>query len=135
MKHKAPKIDGVRPVRVRTHATGVRVLLRLGILVISLGGLVLGCGSDDPSGPCAACQPDQVCVQLNDSSTQCKSPVPTLGCRTVSAECRATITAAKSCSPASSACAAELCPSPYACMYSIPCGNESPSAQVYCYGP
>jgi anaerobic magnesium-protoporphyrin IX monomethyl ester cyclase len=24
---------------------------------------------------------------------------------------------------------------PYMCMYSIPCGNESPRAQLYCYGP
>ena len=35
----------------------------------------------------------------------------------------------------STACADELCPSPYRCTNNAPCGNESPSAQLYCYGP
>ena len=145
MKNKSRRIDGVRSTRGRNHATGVMVSLHLGIMVLCLAALVPACGDSSDfgqidggkqvTGPCAACQPDQICVQLDDSSTQCKSPNPTLGCQTVSAECRAAITAAKSCSGASSACAAELCPSPYGCMYSIPCGNESPSAQLYCYGP
>ena len=91
-------------------------------------------GIDAVNDPCSVCQPDQLCVQINDGSTMCRSKVPAITCRTVSSACRAMITTAKSCSGASSACAQELCPSPFVCLYNSPCGNETPSADLYCYG-
>jgi hypothetical protein len=92
-------------------------------------------GIDAVNDPCSVCQPDQLCVQINDSSTLCRSKVPVITCRSVSSTCRAMITLAKSCSGASSACAHELCADPFVCLYNSPCGNETPSADLYCYGP
>jgi len=143
MRSKPQGIENSQSSQRRNHATDAMVSSCLAIMVIGFAGLLVGCASDDSgdtgdtgsTDPCAACQPDQLCVQLNDSSTMCKSPVAAIVCRTVSAECRATITTAKSCSGTSSACADELCPSPYRCTNNAPCGNESPKAQLYCYGP
>src|SRR5690242_19854672 len=76
----------------------------------------------DAAAACPTCAAGEVCVQLNDSSTQCRSPTPTLVCRKVSAACAAMVDATKkSCLAASAACEAELCPSPYQCKNSPPC--------------
>jgi hypothetical protein len=92
--------------------------------------------SDGTAAGCPTCAAGELCVQLNDSSIQCHSPTPTLVCRKVSAACAAAVDAArKSCPEASAACQAELCPAPYQCKITTPCGNESPAATVHCYGP
>jgi len=125
-----------RSLREHNPAIGVAVLHCLGIIVVGLAALFSGCDDGNAAAdPCAVCQPDQLCVQINDSSSLCKSPTPTIVCRSVSTECRDMITAEKSCKTASSACAAELCLTPYQCTNNSPCGNETPKAQLYCYGP
>jgi hypothetical protein len=136
MSKKLKNLVVRRPLRGHKRAIAVAVSRCLGIIVIGLSALLAGCDDEKaPADPCAVCQSDQLCVQINDSSTLCKSSTPTIVCRTVSSECRATITAEKSCKTASSTCAAELCMSPYQCHDSIPCGNETPTAQLHCYGP
>jgi hypothetical protein len=93
-------------------------------------------GTDLVAAGCPACAADELCVQINDSSTLCHSATATLVCRKVSSACAAAVDAAKkSCLAASAACQAELCPAPTQCKISPPCGNESPAARVYCYGP
>jgi hypothetical protein len=136
MKTRSKNAAGLRSLRRHNPAMGVAVLRCLGIMVIGLAALSLGCDDEKAAAdPCAVCQADQLCVQINDSSGLCKSSTPTIDCRTVSAECRAAITAEKSCKTASSACMAELCMAPYQCHNNSPCGNETPMAQLYCYGP
>ena len=103
------------------------------------GGQETGATDLGASGPCAACAADEICVQLNDSSSQCRSPTATLTCRKVSAACRAELSkispTARSCSQVSAACQQAFCPTPYQCTNTPPCGNESAQAQVWCYGP
>jgi hypothetical protein len=90
-----------------------------------------------PAGdPCAPCKADETCVQLNDSSTQCRSTTPTIVCRKVSVDCRAFLPAAgRTCSRATLRCEAEFCPAPYQCMNAAACGNEVAHARVHCYAP
>lgn len=91
-------------------------------------------GSIDGGNPCAACTADQVCVQLNDGT--CNATIGLrVQCRTVSQACRTKLasSAVKRCTTISE-CETELCPQPYRCVYSTPCGNEIPQAAVYCYG-
>jgi hypothetical protein len=137
MSNTAKKSNINQSQRVRKNAIGVAVSSRLAVAALCLGALLAGCddGGDATVDPCAVCQADQLCVQINDSSSQCKSSVPTIVCRTVSADCRAMITTDKSCKGATSACGAELCFSPYQCENNAACGNETPKAQLYCYGP
>lgn len=86
--------------------------------------------------PCSACAPGELCVQLDDGALQCRSPVPTVQCRKLSAACAASLQPGrKDCQGVTDACARELCPSPYQCRMSAPCGNETAAAAVWCYGP
>jgi hypothetical protein len=135
MKPTIPTLPSHSGHSGRHPVTGVTILSCLGLLTLGLALLLGGCGEADESDPCAACGPDQLCVQINDSSTLCHSSKPTIMCQTVSATCKASIQADKSCAGATIECSTELCSSPYQCRISPPCGNESPKAQLYCYGP
>jgi hypothetical protein len=95
-------------------------------------------GTTDVGDVCSQCAADEICIQLDDSGLACRLPLPHLMCQHISEDCRpqlAHITpTSRSCFSISAECQREFCPSPYQCVDTPACGNESSRAVVWCYG-
>jgi hypothetical protein len=101
-----------------------------GTVVVAFG--VDGGATDAEPDPCAKCAATEACVQLFDGVCHLGSIV----CRTVSAACKRSLglTSVRSCASFPE-CENEICGSPYRCTNVSPCGTESPSPEMVCYGP
>jgi hypothetical protein len=77
---------------------------------------------DTPSGACAQCRPDQLCVASYDGV--CKSRG--VECVTKTVDCPGNV--------CSMTCQSAYCGAPFQCQNRAPCGGEPPQAFT-CYGP